>query len=313
MQHDNILSTLIQEGILPQNTSPDVFSLNQSTLTFHIPIQHVKQSIQALLPHTQISQAIKSYHTKLPKHPQIKNIIAIASGKGGVGKSTVTYQLAHTLNTMGAKVGVLDADIYGPSQPLLFGINEKPSLSDDNRFLPYVRDNIEVMTIGVIADTQKALMWRGPMISQALLQLYTKTQWGELDYLLIDLPPGTGDIPLTLLQKMPITCGVLISSPHELALADVTRCNNLFEHLEVPILDTLINMASLTCQHCQKDTPFPTNQKGIKLPFDIKFQDITKNKHPEFLEITSTLLLKLLELRVYSENPFAQIQVEAKL
>ena len=170
----NILEHLITKNILPQDAPSNILTIDGNQLTFHAPIQHLLDDIQKEFPNYTIKQDITSHHTQIPKHPMIKNIIAIASGKGGVGKSTATYFLAHALSHMGAKVGVLDADIYGPSQALLFNLNTKPETNEHNNFLPFKRHGIEVMSIGVLANSDKALMWRGPMISQALLQLYQK-------------------------------------------------------------------------------------------------------------------------------------------
>ena len=299
----NILQHLISKHILPQDTLTTALSEAADHLTFHIPIQHVLQDIQKEYPHLDIQQSITSHHTQMPKHPSIKNIIAIASGKGGVGKSTATYFLAHALTHMGAKVGVLDADIYGPSQALMFDITSKPETNDQKNFLPFERQGIEIMSIGVLANSDKALMWRGPMISQALLQLYQKTQWGSLDYLLIDLPPGTGDISLTLLQKIPTTCGVLINYPHILAQMDVDRCKSLFNYLSTPVIGTILNMASWECPIS------PNTQPDLSVPFDQKFQDFKNTLHPEYIAIAQSLTQRLLALKHYQHNPFANIPV----
>lgn len=173
----------------------------------------------------------------------VKNIILVASGKGGVGKSTVSANLAMALAADGAKVGLLDADIYGPSLPTMFGIHEKPPLNDNKQMMPLEKFGIKLMSIGFIADTNKAMIWRGPMIQGALLQMLNECAWGELDHLVIDLPPGTGDIQLTLVQKFKIAGAVIVSTPQILALDDVRRGIQMFNQTHVPILGIVENMA----------------------------------------------------------------------
>uniref|UniRef100_A0A2A4YSB3 Iron-sulfur cluster carrier protein n=1 Tax=OCS116 cluster bacterium TaxID=2030921 RepID=A0A2A4YSB3_9PROT len=173
----------------------------------------------------------------------VKNIILVASGKGGVGKSTVSANLAMALAATGAKVGLLDADIYGPSMPTMFGLYAKPLLNEDKQMMPLEKFGIKLMSIGFIADTNKAMIWRGPMIQGALLQMLNECAWGELDHLVIDLPPGTGDIQLTLVQKFKIAGAVIVSTPQILALDDVRRGIQMFEQTKIPILGIVENMA----------------------------------------------------------------------
>ncbi|MEC7030342.1 MAG: P-loop NTPase [Pseudomonadota bacterium] len=285
------------------------FSLENNTLDFHIPIGHLKADITTVLQSqhplsttTQpvIQQNIPKFLALKPPHTNIKNIIAVASGKGGVGKSTITFFLAHALQQMGAKCGVLDADIYGPSQSLLFDINEKPQMQDD-MFIPFSRSGIEVMSIGVLANSAKAMMWRGPMISQALMQLYQKTLWHELDFLLVDLPPGTGDIALTLLQKMPLTASLLVSNPHPLAEIDVARCKNLFEQLKAPVLLDVMNMVPSSYEN--------QDPKGFTLPFSEAYRCIEPKRHLQFIDLAHALTNQLCLLPTYTENPFDQYNV----
>lgn len=181
--------------------------------------------------------------------PGIKNIIAIASGKGGVGKSTVTANLALALCAQGARVGVLDADIYGPSQPLLLGLSGKPEIID-NKMQPLQAYGLQVMSIGFLVDSDAAMIWRGPMVSGALMQLLNDTAWQDLDYLLLDLPPGTGDIQLTMAQKIPVSAAVLVSTPQDLALLDVVRAKAMFEKVNIPVLGVIENMSGHTCSAC---------------------------------------------------------------
>jgi ATP-binding protein involved in chromosome partitioning len=179
----------------------------------------------------------------------VKNIIAVGSGKGGVGKSTVAVNLAVALAKSGAKVGLIDADIYGPSIPMMFGmLNERPTGydRDGKTFVyPFEQYGIKVLSIGFFVDQSKALIWRGPMASMALRQLFTDAEWGELDYMVIDLPPGTGDIPLTLIQDFPLTGAIIVSTPQQVAIADVRKAADMFRNdkINIPILGLVENMS----------------------------------------------------------------------
>ncbi|MGA1318400.1 MAG: iron-sulfur cluster carrier protein ApbC [Rubrivivax sp.] len=182
--------------------------------------------------------------------PRVKNVIAVASGKGGVGKSTTTVNLALALAAEGAKVGILDADIYGPSQPMMMGITGRPESEDGKTMLPLENHGVEVMSIGFLVDEDQAMIWRGPMATQALDQLLRQTQWGDLDYLLVDMPPGTGDIALTLSQRVPLTGAVIVTTPQDIALIDARKGLNMFEKVGVPILGIVENMAVYCCPNC---------------------------------------------------------------
>jgi ATP-binding protein involved in chromosome partitioning len=182
--------------------------------------------------------------------PRVKNVIAVASGKGGVGKSTTTVNLALALAAEGAKVGILDADIYGPSQPMMMGITGRPESEDGKTMLPLENHGVEVMSIGFLVDEDQAMIWRGPMATQALDQLLRQTNWGELDYLLVDMPPGTGDIALTLSQRVPLTGAVIVTTPQDIALIDARKGLNMFEKVGVPILGVVENMAVYCCPNC---------------------------------------------------------------
>jgi ATP-binding protein involved in chromosome partitioning len=180
---------------------------------------------------------------------EVKNIIAVGSGKGGVGKSTVAVNLAVALAKTGAKVGLIDADIYGPSIPMMFGmINERPTGYDKDGktyVYPFEKFGIKVLSIGFFVDQSKALIWRGPMASMALRQLFTDAEWGALDYMVIDLPPGTGDIPLTLIQDFPLTGAIIVSTPQQVAIADVRKAADMFRNdkINIPILGLVENMS----------------------------------------------------------------------
>jgi ATP-binding protein involved in chromosome partitioning len=182
--------------------------------------------------------------------PNVKNIVAVASGKGGVGKSTTTVNLALALAAEGAKVGILDADIYGPSQPMMMGIEGRPESVDGQTMEPLENHGLQVMSIGFLVDKDEAMIWRGPMATQALDQLLRQTNWKELDYLLVDMPPGTGDIQLTLSQKVPLTGAVIVTTPQDIALLDARKGIKMFEKVGVPILGIVENMAVYCCPNC---------------------------------------------------------------
>jgi ATP-binding protein involved in chromosome partitioning len=182
--------------------------------------------------------------------PNVKNIIAVASGKGGVGKSTTAANLALALAAEGAKVGVLDADIYGPSQPMMLGIDRRPESEDGQTMEPLENHGVQVMSIGFLVNQDEAMIWRGPMATQALEQLLRQTNWADLDYLIVDMPPGTGDIQLTLSQRVPMTGAVIVTTPQDIALIDARKAVTMFEKVGVPILGLVENMAAHVCSNC---------------------------------------------------------------
>ena len=182
--------------------------------------------------------------------PGVKNIIAVASGKGGVGKSTTAANLALALAAEGARVGVLDADIYGPSQPMMLGIDRRPDSLDGKSMEPLENHGVQVMSIGFLVSQDEAMIWRGPMATQALDQLLRQTHWRDLDYLIVDMPPGTGDIQLSLSQRVPITGAVIVTTPQDIALLDAKKGIKMFEKVGVPILGIVENMAVHVCTHC---------------------------------------------------------------
>jgi ATP-binding protein involved in chromosome partitioning len=182
--------------------------------------------------------------------PGVKNIIAVASGKGGVGKSTTAANLALALVAEGARVGLLDADIYGPSQPMMMGLSGRPQSQDGKTMEPLVGHGVQVMSIGFLVDPDQAMAWRGPMATQALDQLLRQTHWQDLDYLLVDMPPGTGDIQLTLAQRVPVTGAVIVTTPQDIALLDARKAVTMFEKVGVPIVGLIENMAVHVCTQC---------------------------------------------------------------
>lgn len=223
-------------------------------------ISEIKQSISALLARhwpdypvsLQLNWKIRRHLAQkgIKKKLAIKNIIAVASGKGGVGKSTVAVNLAVALHGLGAKVALLDADIYGPSQPRMLGKQDNKALTQDKKLLPVNSFGIQSISMGYLVDEDNAMIWRGPMVSSALQQLLNETAWQECDYLIIDLPPGTGDIQLTMAQKIPISGAVVVTTPQDIALLDAKKAYRMFEKVEVPILGIVENMSWHECEHC---------------------------------------------------------------
>ncbi len=214
---------------------------------------------QALEADPAIASAVVSISSRIHMHkvqgtlaplPNVKNIIVVASGKGGVGKSTVSANLALALQAEGAKVGVLDADIYGPSQPRMLGVGGRPESPDGKHITPMQAHGLAVMSIGFLVEEDTPMIWRGPMVTQAMMQLLTDTQWEQLDYLIVDLPPGTGDIQLTLSQKVPVAGAVIVTTPQDIALLDARKALKMFRKVEVPVLGIVENMATHVCSNC---------------------------------------------------------------
>ncbi|WMJ07775.1 iron-sulfur cluster carrier protein ApbC [Nitrosomonas sp. sh817] len=224
--------------------------------------------------------------------PGVKNIIAVASGKGGVGKSATAVNLALALASEGASVGILDADIYGPSQPQMLGITGHPESLDGKSMEPMHAHGIQAMSIGLLIDAETPMVWRGPMVTQALQQLLNDTNWKDLDYLVVDLPPGTGDIQLTLAQKIPVTGAVIVTTPQDIALLDARKGLKMFEKVGIPILGIVENMSTHTCSNCGHTEPIFGTGGGEKmcqdyhvellgaLPLDIKIREHTDTGKP---------------------------------
>jgi ATP-binding protein involved in chromosome partitioning len=182
---------------------------------------------------------------------EVRNVVAVASGKGGVGKSTVAVNLALAWAAQGARVGLLDADIYGPSQPLMLGLTgQRPTTPDGKHLKPLSSHGVSAMSIGFLVDAEQPMVWRGPMVTQALTQLLSETQWGALDYLVVDMPPGTGDIQLTLAQRVPVAGAVIVTTPQDIALADARKGLKMFEKVSVPVLGIVENMSIYVCPNC---------------------------------------------------------------
>jgi ATP-binding protein involved in chromosome partitioning len=222
----------------------------------------------------------------------VKNLIAVASGKGGVGKSTVSVNLALALAAEGASVGILDADIYGPSQPRMLGISDKPESKDGKSIEPLMSHGLQSMSIGYLIDEETPMIWRGPMVTQALEQLLRDTNWSDLDYLVVDLPPGTGDIQLTLAQKVPVTGAIIVTTPQDIALLDARKGLKMFEKVEIPVLGIVENMSTHICSKCGHEEHIFGEGGGARmaaqyhidllgqLPLDIRIREETDNGKP---------------------------------
>lgn len=200
-------------------------------------------------PNLKIGGHAKPQEDKLPI-PGVKRVIAIGSGKGGVGKSTVSSNLAVALAKLGIKVGLLDADIHGPSQPRMMGVSKRPASPDGKTIIPLQAHGVTMMSLGLMLKEDEAVIWRGPMLMGALQQMLNQVEWGELDVLLIDLPPGTGDVQLTLSQKTDVTGAIIVSTPQDVALLDARKAMNMFDRLKVPMLGMIENMSSYHCPKC---------------------------------------------------------------
>jgi ATP-binding protein involved in chromosome partitioning len=252
----------------------------------------------------------------------VKNIIAVASGKGGVGKSTTAVNLALALSAEGAKVGILDADIYGPSQPRMLGITGKPESKDGNSLEPMMSYHLQAMSIGFLIDEETPMIWRGPMVTQALEQLLNDTNWSDLDYLVIDLPPGTGDTQLTLAQKVPVSGAVIVTTPQDIALLDARKGLKMFQKVEVPVLGIVENMSIHICSQCgHEEHIFGTGggksmseQYGVdllgSLPLDIAIREETDSGKPTVVAEPDSRITEMY--REIARKTAAKLSLQAK-
>lgn len=202
---------------------------------------------------TPVSESQESVSQSPDLIPQVQHVVAVASGKGGVGKSTVSANLAVSLSKLGYRVGLLDADIYGPSMPMMFGINERP-IVENERLMPFEKYGIKIMSLGFVLDVDTPVIWRGPMVVRAVEQMLGDVEWGALDYMVVDLPPGTGDAQLTLSQKVPLSGAVIVSTPQDIALIDARKGLAMFHKVHVPVLGIVENMSTFICPHCGEAT-----------------------------------------------------------
>ncbi len=270
------------------------------------PVEHARSKLEAAIreavrsetgidPEVVIDWKIRSHAVQgvLVPVPGIRNILVVSSAKGGVGKSSIAVNLALALAYEGARVGILDADIYGPSQPLMLGVaGQQPVSLDGKTFEPIDAHGLQMISIGSLIDTEQPMIWRGPMVTQALNQLLFQTNWRDLDYLVVDMPPGTGDIQLTLGQKVPVSGAVIVTTPQDIALADALRGLRMFEKVRIPVLGLIENMSSFACPACGEVTPLFGEGGGVavasqnqlpllaRLPLDIRIRQQTDSGTP---------------------------------
>jgi ATP-binding protein involved in chromosome partitioning len=252
----------------------------------------------------------------------VKNIIAIASGKGGVGKSTTAVNLALALVAEGARVGILDADIYGPSQPRMLGITGRPESQDGSSLEPMEGYGLQAMSIGFLIDEETPMIWRGPMVTQALEQLLNETNWADLDYLVIDLPPGTGDTQLTLAQKVPVSGALIVTTPQDIALLDARKGLKMFQKVEVPVLGIVENMSTHICSQCGHEEfifgsgggQHMADQFGIdllgSLPLDIHIREETDSGKPTVVAQPDSRITAIY--REIARRTAAKLSLQAK-
>jgi ATP-binding protein involved in chromosome partitioning len=269
-----------------------------------------------------------------PDLPGIRSVVAVASGKGGVGKSTTAVNLALGLARLGQRVGLLDADIYGPSQPRMLGITGKPSSPDGKKLRPMANYGVRVMSMGFLVDEDAPMIWRGPMVQSAIQQMLTDVEWGELDVLVVDLPPGTGDAQLTMAQRVPLAGAVIVSTPQDIALLDARKALNMFRKVDVPVLGIIENMSYFLCPHCggrseifsyggarATAAKFGVDFLG-EIPLDLAIREQTDSGRPPvvaqpdgaqaqaYLDIARLVMAKLDQPEDTARKPFPKIVYE---
>jgi len=271
-----------------------------------------------------MSSKIKSHTVQQNLKPLngIKNIIAVASGKGGVGKSTTAVNLALALQAEGATVGILDADIYGPSVPRMLGCQGQPESSDGKSLEPMIGHGIQSMSIGYLVEEDTPMIWRGPMVTQALEQLLNDTHWKDIDYMVVDLPPGTGDIQLTLAQKIPVSGAVIVTTPQDIALLDARKGLKMFEKVEVPVLGVVENMSVHICSECGHSEPIfgegggsrMAEQHGVEflgaLPLDIRIREQADSGNPTVASMVDSQISAIY--RDIARKTAAKLAIRAK-
>jgi ATP-binding protein involved in chromosome partitioning len=297
--HQDLVSAKVVKDIAVDGEAVSI------SLEFAYPVEGSKQEISEVITSALVEQGISDCKvditSKIVSHSvqkgvqllsNVKNTIAVASGKGGVGKSTTSINLALALQAEGATVGILDADIYGPSQPRMLGVQGKPDSTDGKSVEPKVSYGIQSMSIGYLIEEDTPMIWRGPMVTGALEQLLNETNWKDLDYLIIDLPPGTGDIQLTLCQKIPVSGAVIVTTPQDIALLDAKKALKMFEKVSVPVLGIIENMSTHICSQCGHEEHIfgsgggdqMAKQYGVdllgSLPLDINIREGVDNGKP---------------------------------
>ncbi|QVL45782.1 MAG: iron-sulfur cluster carrier protein ApbC [Methylophilaceae bacterium] len=282
---DNHISLDIILGYPAKSVFDDIKTLVANALKALDGVDKVTVNIGSRIVSHKVQQGVNLL-------PNVKNVIAVASGKGGVGKSTTSVNLALALAAEGATVGLLDADIYGPSQPQMLGLSGRPDSADGKSIEPMEAYGIQAMSIGFLVDTDTPMVWRGPMVTGALEQLLRDTKWRDLDYLVIDLPPGTGDIQLTLAQKIPVTGAIIVTTPQDIALLDARKGLKMFEKVGIPILGIVENMSTHICSNCGHEEHIFGAGGGASmckdyhvdllgsLPLDIKIREQADNGKP---------------------------------
>jgi ATP-binding protein involved in chromosome partitioning len=253
---NNAVSLKIELGYPALSYHEELKSLVEQRLKTLEGIANISVEVSTKIISHAVQQALKP-------QPNIKNIIAVASGKGGVGKSTTAVNLALALAAEGANVGILDADIYGPSIPTMLGLSGYPESRDNKTMLPKIAYNIQTMSIGYLVDAGQAMIWRGPMVTNALQQLLRDTNWDNVDYLIVDLPPGTGDIQLTLSQQIPVSGAIIVTTPQDIALIDAQRGLGMFQKVNVPVLGIVENMSMHICSNCGHSEPIFGTGGGV--------------------------------------------------
>jgi ATP-binding protein involved in chromosome partitioning len=288
----------------------------------------VKAQVEAVegvsMAQVDVGWQVKAHSVQKSLKPidSVKNIIAVASGKGGVGKSTTAVNLALALAAEGAKVGILDADIYGPSQPRMLGVSGKPESKDGKSLEPMTSHGLQTMSIGFLIEEETPMIWRGPMVTQALEQLLNDTNWSELDYLVIDLPPGTGDTQLTLAQKVPVSGAVIVTTPQDIALLDARKGLKMFQKVEVPVLGIVENMSIHICSKCGHEEHIfgqgggenMSQQYGIdmlgSLPLDMQIRVETDGGKPTVVADPESRISELY--REIARKTAAKLSLQAK-
>lgn len=309
------VSVDVQLGYPAASWLPELSASIKSVLEADPAIESASVSVSSIVRAHKVQD-------QLTPMPAVKNIIAVASGKGGVGKSTVAANLALALAAEGANVGVLDADIYGPSQPRMLGLEGRPESPDGKSIVPKRSHGLQAMSIGLMVGEDTPMIWRGPMVTQALMQLLNDTRWEALDYLVIDLPPGTGDIQLTLAQKVPVSGAVIVTTPQDIALIDARKAVKMFEKVAVPVLGIVENMATHVCSNCGHEENIFGSGGAARmaqeyelpllgaLPLDIRIREQADNGTPSVVAMPESDIAE--RYRLIARNAAARLSMQSR-